>query len=340
MKIFFNTYPVAFQCPGGGEIQLLKSKEALERRGHEVVLFNQWQDDLTEADVVHHFSVQGGTYNICMYAHNQGIPLVVSPILWLSEYVDQYPMNEIGLLTSIANVICPNSQAEVERFLNHFAAPRDKYHVTHNGVDAMFFEPVSPELFLSRFALQQPFVLCVGNIEMRKNQSALLEAAGQLGVHVVLIGNIRDPDYFNRLAESFAGKFSHLGFLDHDGELLRSAYSACQVFALPSLLETPGLAALEAAAAGAPLVITQEGCTQEYFGDDAFYVDPMSVRDIADKLALAMSMPDRQTRLREWIRQYTWDRVAEELEFAYRQAMELTVRTACAGVEDGMMSGQ
>lgn len=327
MKIFFNTYPAAFQCPGGGEIQLLKSKEALERRGHEVVLFNQWQDDLSDADIIHHFSVQGGAYNICMYAHNRGIPLVISPILWLSEYVDQYPMSEISLLTSIANVICPNSQAEVGRFLNHFDAPIGKYHITHNGVDSTFFEPVDPELFLSHFGLQQPFVLCVGNIEIRKNQSVLLEAARHLGVHVVLIGNIRDSGYFNRLNKLFSGRFSYLGFLEHDSELLRSAYSACQTFALPSLLETPGLAALEAAAAGVPLVITEEGCTQEYFGVEAFYVNPKSVNDVSNKLALAISVPRQSHSLRDRVRQYTWDRVAEELEAAYRQAMVSTFTT-------------
>ncbi len=36
--------------------------------------------------------------------------------------------------------------------------------------------------------------------------------------------------------------------LDHDDPLLASAYAAARVFALPSWFETPGLAALEAAA--------------------------------------------------------------------------------------------
>lgn len=323
MKIFFNTYPVAFQCPGGGEIQLLKSKEALERRGHEVVLFNQWQDDLSTADVVHQFSVQGGTYNLCMYVHNRGIPLVVSPILWLSEYIDQYPMGEIGLLTSLADVICPNSQAEVERFLSHFDAPKDKYHVTHNGVDTHFFDAVAPELFLSYFGLKKPFVLCVGNIETRKNQLALIEAAKQINIHVVLVGNVRDTDYFKQINEKFVGKFSYLGFLGHDSELLQSAYSACDAFALPSLLETPGLAALEAAAAGTPLVITSEGCTEEYFGPDAFYVNPKCVQDIADKLSTAVAAPNRHDRLKNHVRQFTWDRVGEELEEAYLRALKV-----------------
>jgi glycosyltransferase involved in cell wall biosynthesis len=320
MKIFFNTYPVAFQCPGGGEIQLLKSQEALARRGHEVILYDQWRHKLSDADVVHQFSVQGGIYNLCAYAHYNRIPLVVSPILWLSEYIDQYPMGEIGLMLRWADVICPNSHAEVERFLRHFDVPAERYHVTHNGVDACFFDPVSPALFRAEYALPEAFVLCVGNIEERKNQLALLEANTRLGVHTVLIGNVRDQAYFARMNERFAGQFSYLGYMEHDAPILRSAYAACSAFALPSLLETPGLAALEAAAAGVPLVITAEGCTAEYFGPGAFYANPKSVEDIAAKIAQALQAPRNGAVLREQVRQFAWDRVAEELEQAYLMA--------------------
>lgn len=327
MKIYFNTYPVAFQCPGGGEIQLLKSKEALERRGHEVVFFNQWEHSLAEADVIHHFSVQGGTYNICAYAHNNGIPLVVSPILWLSEYIDQYPMGEIGFITSVADVLCPNSEAEVDRFLQHFPEPRDKYQVTHNGIDNLFFTPVLPDLFQQKFCINQPFALCVGNIETRKNQLNLLEAANRSNLHVVLIGNVRDNAYFTELSSRFTGKFTYLGYLEHDSELLRSAYSACTVFALPSLLETPGLAALEAAASGAQLVITAEGCTEEYFGGDARYVDPKNVADISCKLTEAVETGlHNGSRLAQYVRQYTWDRTALQLEQAYHCAKAKVAR--------------
>lgn len=321
MRIFFNTYPAAFQCPGGGEIQLLKSKEALERRGHEVVLFNQWEHGLVTADVLHQFSVQGGTYNICAYARGHGIPLVVSPILWLGEYVDQYPMSEIAYILSSADVICPNSQAEADRFVRHFDVPAERYHVTHNGVDAMFFDEVAAHEFRSRFGIQGDFALCVGNIECRKNQKVLVEAAANTGVHVVLIGNVREYSYFSELKTLFPDKFSYLGHLEHDDPALRSAYAACSVFALPSVLETPGLAALEAAAAGAPLVVTSEGCTQEYFGENAIYVDPKSVSSVAQGILTALTEERGARNLADRVAGFTWDNVAEELEAAYLKAI-------------------
>jgi len=282
------------------------------------VLFNQWEHSLADADAVHHFSAQGGTYNLCAYARNHGIPLVVSPILWLSDYVDQYPMEEIGLITSFADAICPNSEAEVERFLSHFPEPREKYCVTYNGIDSLFFKLVSPDLFRTRFQVPEQFVLCVGNIEPRKNQLKLLEAASSLNVHVVLIGNVRDAEYFSTLSDRFAGEVTYLGYLDHDSDLLRSAYSACSVFALPSLLETPGLAALEAAASGSQLVITSEGCTEEYFGSGALYVDPLCASSIAEGLENALSgRHEGVDKFKTYVQKFTWDNTAIQLEEAY-----------------------
>lgn len=320
MKIYFNTYAAAFQCPGGGEIQLLKSKEALERRGHEVVLFDPWRHDLRDADVVHHFSVQGGSYNLCAFAHRSAIPLVISPILWLAGGPNDYPMDDIRFMLSIADVLCPNSSAEVERFVEWFATPRERYHVTHNGVDERFFDPVPAQMFREFYSIEGPFVLCVGNIEARKNQLALLAAARQVDVQVILLGNVRDRAYFDRMTREYEGVFRYLGHLDHESELLRSAYAACSAFALPSLLETPGLAALEAAAAGAALVITREGCTEEYFGPDAYLVDPGDVGDIARQLLRALESTHPSEALRRRVRRFTWDHVGEELEQAYAKA--------------------
>ena len=55
MKILFFAYPSAFQAPGGGEVLLLKTKEALESKGIFVKLFDQWNDKLKDYDILHVF---------------------------------------------------------------------------------------------------------------------------------------------------------------------------------------------------------------------------------------------------------------------------------------------
>jgi len=313
-----NTYPVAFQCPGGGEIQLLKSKEALEQLGHEVILFNQWETNLEDCDVIHHFSVQGGSSNFCNYVkHSTKKPLVISPILWIGQDTSDYPMHEINYLLSIADAICPNSNTEIEKFLDVFEAPIDKYHVTYNGIDDIFHKRVNAQLFREHFNIHEPFVLCVGNIEIRKNQHRLVKAAEQAGIKLVLIGHIRDQNYFDSSGINESNNTAYLGALEHHSPLLRSAYSACKVFALPTLLETPGLAALEATASNCKILITQEGCTKEYFEDSAIYCNPYDINSISNGLKKVQNL----TSVINISDKYSWLNCGRQLEIIYQSTL-------------------
>ena len=49
MNILLNSYPVGFDCPGGGEIQLLKTSEYLEKFGNNVFFFNQWEPQFRDS---------------------------------------------------------------------------------------------------------------------------------------------------------------------------------------------------------------------------------------------------------------------------------------------------
>jgi hypothetical protein len=101
---------------------------------------------------------------------------------------------------------------------------------------------------------------------------------------------------------------------------LRAAFSACEVFALPSTLETPGLAALEAAACGCPVVITSVGSTKEYFRNDAIYVDPDRIESIADGIQSAISSrpPSIQNKIE---RLFSWQVVIQKLIPVYEEVL-------------------
>lgn len=317
MRIVFNTYPVAFQCPGGGEIQLLKTMEALGQKGVEAIPFNPWETRLEETDIVHYFSVQGGSMNFCGYVHNQGIPLVISPIIWLGDTPEIYPVAEIQELLNISDVICPNSNIEARQLSEYFNIPANKFCVTHNGIDNIFTEPVSPDLFKDTYSIEKPFILCVGNIEPRKNQLKLIEALKDLDILLILIGNIRDQSYFEKCENNFNQNVRFIKYIDHDNPLLRSAYSACDLFVLPSLLETPGLAALEAIASGAKIVITEVGATKEYFGSNAYYVDPTDASNIKEQIVKALTSPPSMHSNHV----YLWEKTADELIEAYNSIL-------------------
>jgi len=318
MRVLFNTYPVAFDCPGGGEVMLLEYKAALEALGVEVMLYDTWHPQFDGADVVHYFSVQGGSMNFCSHVKRRGLPLLVSPIIWLTEEnVPTFPMREIANLLRICDLILPNSEAERDQLSEAFQVSREKFAVVPNGIGRAFTEIVSEDVFRHHADLRGPFILNVANIEIRKNQRALIQAVRDLDMPLVLAGRVRDDAYFQQCMAEGQGFVRYVGALPYGGALLKSAYRGCQVFALPSLLETPGLAALEAAAQGARIVITAEGCTREYFRDMATYVDPHDTSDISAGIAAALTVPHDGALRQHVLSRYTWAKSGEALLEAY-----------------------
>src|SRR5262249_26084601 len=115
-----------------------------------------------------------------------------------------------------------------------------------------------------------------------KNTLGLIRAMGPLGLRLVVIGATAPGyrQYARQCRHAGRGFVTWLGRLDHQDPPLASAYAAARGFALPSWFETPGLAALEAALAGCPIVITPFGSTRDYFGDLVAYARPDRVAEI------------------------------------------------------------
>ena len=321
LTVLFNTYPVAFDCPGGGEVQLLQYRAALERRGVRVLLHDQWRPQFAEADIVHYFSVQGWAAPFCQHVRRLGKPVVVSTILWLGENKYDYDLAAIGQVLHSCDLALPNSLGEGERLAAWYGIAPDKFIPVVNGVDEAFFVPGDPALFRSHFGIDTPFLLSVANIEPRKNQLRLIQASRECGLPLLLLGRVRDAAYWEACQSAMHDGVRYLGPVTHGSELHRAAYAACQAFVLPTLLETPGLAALEAAAQGAPLCLTREGCTEEYFEGQAVYVDPESEASIRDGLIAVQREMRCEARSRFVRERYTWDIAAGQLETIYRRLL-------------------
>ncbi len=321
MKILFNTYPIAFDTPGGGEIQLLKTKVALELLGQRVELYDQWNPQLTSFQIAHYFSVFGGSSIFCNFVKNKKIPLAISSVLFPHKNTEQYPMAEISNLLKMCDVILPNSIMEAQLLADVFDVPIEKFSHVYNGVDDIFLEEpeISPEIFRSHFGIQEKFLLNVANIESRKNQLMLSRALAKTDYTLVIFGNIRDHHYYKQMQLESNGKIKYLGYLPNHSPLLRSAYSACELFVLPSLLETPGLAALEAAAVGAKVAVTGVGSTKEYFQDFVEYFDPEDEHSFLATIEKALSAPRSLSLKKHIARNFTWHKAGLQTLAAYRK---------------------
>lgn len=307
---------MAFHTPGGGEVQLLAYYKHLSMHGVDVTLFDPWNPQFLEHDVVHFFSCVGGSIHFCKFVKQLGLPLFISSSLWITERRKHlYPVNEIRSQFALADKIITNSNLECEALSQVLNLPFKKFVTVYNGVDEVFFEKASPALFRNHFGIHEPFILNVGNIEPRKNQLRLAQAMKSFPGHkLVLIGNVRDKDYFQKVEDAAPLNLIFLGALPHESELLRSAYQACKTFVLPSTLETPGLAALEAAAQGTIIVLTQEGSTKEYFSGNSniFFVDPESVHSIIKGIRKSMTCGKRNAPINS-MQTYLWHNVVKDL---------------------------
>ncbi len=341
MKVAFFVYPMAFQAPGGGETQLLKTKEYLEHEGVDVRFFDPWHDSLGTYNILHTFGSVKDCLNGIMVAHAMGVKTVLSTICWYSwksawwTYPDfqgrtvslarQFAKSFFPFLPSMrkrmmdySNLLFPNSQTEAEQLTRFFCVPKEKIFIVPNGVDPKF-QDATPDLFIDAYGLKD-FILCIGRIEPRKNQLNMIRALKGSRVPLVFIGDfVREyRSYYEACRWEAGDNVYFLGALPHDSELLASAYAACNTFLLASWLETPGLAALEAALAGAKVVITDQGATREYFQDHVTYVTPDRLDQIRRRALEAFEKP-KDVRLQEHIRQnYLWKHVARKTLEGYR----------------------
>jgi len=139
---------------------------------------------------------------------------------------------------------------------------------------------------------------------------------------LVVIGKIRDQAYAKQCETVGKDQFIFLGSLEHHSPILRSAYAACDMFALPSTLETPGLTALEAAAQGAKIMITEIGATREYFSENAYYVsNPKDPDEIAKRIhqTLELNIVEDSKSLPTIIQEkYCWEHTLQSLVKIYK----------------------
>ena len=305
---------MAFHTPGGGEMQLLNYKNELEELGHQVDLFDPWKPNFMDYDIVHYFSCVFGSEAICRFVKELGLPLVISSSLWVTDdNRDCYSIETIKAQLDLADCIITNSMMESDALSNVFNIERKKFHHVYNAAGTAFFDAEISHSFVRKYDINTKYILNVGNIEPRKNQHSLIEAMRSIPDYkLVLIGHVRDKEYYDKCKIEGNEQVIFIGDLAPDSVELISSYQNAAAFCLPSTLETPGIAALEAAAVGTTIVITKGGSTKEYFGESAYFVEHSSINNIASGLRKGLSNPKVPRGII-----LPWNKVAKNLEHIY-----------------------
>ncbi|WAC56083.1 glycosyltransferase family 4 protein [Gordonia sp. SL306] len=199
--------------------------------------------------------------------------------------------------------------------------------VIHNGIDIRTW-PFAPRPVRSG----PPELLFAGRLEYEKGVQDLLAALPRIrrthpGTTLTVAGTGTQQDWLveqtRRHRVTKAVRF--LGAVDHQG--LVGLMHRCAAIVLPSRYEPFGIVALEAAATGAPLVVSTAGGLGEAVTDTTtgLTFDPGDVAGIATAVRAALGDPaaaaTRAARARDRLtEEFSWSEVAERTAGVYLAA--------------------
>ncbi|MGD0201758.1 MAG: glycosyltransferase family 1 protein [Bryobacteraceae bacterium] len=187
-----------------------------------------------------------------------------------------------------------------------------------------------------RFGIPPPFILNVGDLQVRKNQAGLIRAFAEmvracprLSHRLVLVGKDGWQGQAVRRAalEYGVGERIHfVGFVS-DEELLQ-LYNACEFFAFPSFYEGFGLPVVEAMACGRPVACSNNSAVREVADAFAILFDPQSSREMTRAMLDLALDPELRTRMGRLALQrsghFSWRTAAEKTLQIYHEVARVT----------------
>lgn len=192
-------------------------------------------------------------------------------------------------------------------------ASADKISVTYNGSDhTARWDAGRSSLGVTP---SRPYVLCLGQEQKYKNVELLFRLApllNQFGIDLWMAGSI-DEALLARHASPKPDNLRMLGRIGDDD--LKQALQGALCFLFPSRIEGFGLPAVEAMAAGCPVIASTSPCIPEICGDAALYASPDDLVGWVELILRIKCDPGLRQRLvqsgLERADTYSWRRIAK-----------------------------
>lgn len=219
------------------------------------------------------------------------------------------------------------SEATRQDVLAYYNIAPEKVIAIHHGVHRRF-QPLERDLVqaeLRRYRLPEPYLLCIGTLQRRKNIPRLIQAfyllkqKHHIPHKLVLIGqqyrDLPEDEILGTIARlSLQQDVIWTGYVpDHD---MPALINGADVFALPSLYEGFGMPVLEAMACGVPVACSNTSSLPEVAGDAAMLFDPYSVDNMAERLHQLLTNRDLRLAYREKglrrSQQFSWELCAQQ----------------------------
>jgi glycosyltransferase involved in cell wall biosynthesis len=272
-----------------------------------------------------------------LHAQYVGPPLCTAPVVVSVHDIsfERYPQFFTGGQLRHLRILVPPaarraaavltlSEFSRQDIVRRYCVPPERVIVTPCAADPMFGH-VHDEARLAavrtRYGTGDRFILCVSNVQPRKNLQTLITAyvrlrqAGAISHKLVLVGRkgwLYDDTFALARTSGYADELVFTGYVPDED--LVALYNAAELFVYPSIFEGFGLPALEAMACGTPVITSNTSALPETVGDAALMVNPLDVDALAGVIAAVLRDDDLRTRLRaqgiEHAATFSWEATA------------------------------
>ncbi|MDG6894872.1 glycosyltransferase family 4 protein [Volucribacter amazonae] len=235
-------------------------------------------------------------------------------IFYLKQLVAKYLFKKIARSSDF--IITPSNFTR-EEYLNFSKVEPDKVKVIYeSGIDNR------QDLVYKEYKIPfKKYILYVGQQTEYKNlkrlgkaHQLLLDKYPNLGL--VLVGRLNVDAELNKSYFSKNG-FKNIIFTGYISNSERNwLYKNAECYVFPSLMEGFGLPGLEAMAYETPVISSNATCLPEIYRNAAIYFDPLSYKDIADKIDIVLSGDRIKQELiinaKQVLPLYSWSKMAKE----------------------------
>ncbi len=239
----------------------------------------------------------------------------------------------VPLTVRRAAAVLTLSEFSKHDIVRRYSVPSEKVVVAPCAADPMYQplrDPARLAAICDKYGTGERFILCVGNLQPRKNLKTLITAyvrlrrAGTMRHKLVLVGREAwlHEDIFAAARDSgYAEELVFTGYVPDED--LVALYNAAELFVYPSLFEGFGLPPLEAMACGTPVVTGNTSALPETVGDAALTVDPYDAEALAGAMARvlgdAVLRADLSARGLERAAAFSWADTATIIREVYRR---------------------
>ena len=286
----------------------------------------------SEFDVIHnpgHFPIfiRSGAKNVCTI---HDITALLSPELHQPHRAISQKMS-FPVIIRHADKIIADSHHTKKDLMRFFHTDDKKITVIHLGASPDYKQMSNQEInsIKTKYKLNFPFILSVGNLEPRKNIPTLLKAFSickrkMPEIKLVIVGQKgwKYAEIFSTLTDlHLDNEVIFLHYIPHED--LPAIYNAAELFVYPSLYEGFGLPPLEAMQCGIPVITANTSSLPEIVGDGGIMVSPYDIHGLADMMFQLLSDDNlRKENIRYGLsraQMFSWEKCAQQTQEVYEE---------------------